>query len=123
MKRIVPNRDYRGLPCSMVALACALGDGAPESARLDALCSSELRSDGYLSLDGFNRLIRANTRVIRRVNFKRDERPTLRDWAHKNRGKRAAVCVYGHYIYYDGRDYYSFLFNGDDPVVSVWYLD
>lgn len=31
--------------------------------------------------------------------------------------------ILGHYLYFDGRDYHSFLWNGGDPVVSVWYLE
>jgi len=119
MKRITPNKNYRELPCSAVALGCALGVQAPS----DALCSSELRSDGYLSLAAFNRLIRANIRVIRHINFKRGGAPLLRDWARESKSWRTIVCVKGHYVYFDSRDYHSFLWNGGDPVISVWYLD
>lgn len=121
MKRILPDECYRGLPCSAVALGCALHVCDQEAVR--GLISPELRSDGYLSLDGMNRLIRANMSVERRENFRRGERPALRDFAHSHLGKRAIVCVLGHYLYFDGRDYHSFLWNGGDPVVSVWYLD
>lgn len=84
---------------------------------------AKLKSDGYLSLDGLNGLIRAHSLVIKRENFRRGERPALRDFAHSHLGRRAVVCVLGHYLYFDGRDYHSFLWNGGDPVVSVWYLD
>ena len=121
MKRITPDRVYEGLPCSMVAVGCALG--LSDMGSISALRSPDLRSDGYLSLDGLNRLIRANLAVTHMEYFKRVDRPALRDWAHANIGHRAVVCVLGHYIYFDGRDYHSFLWNGGDPVVKVWYLD
>lgn len=123
MKRITPDRVYEGLPCSMVAVGCAMGEQGAVLAAEDGLRSPDLRSDGYLSLDGLNRLIRAHLGVKRMEYFKRVDRPALRDWAHANIGHRAVVCVLGHYIYFDGRDYHSFLWNGGDPVVKVWYLD
>lgn len=121
MKRITPNDIYRGLPCSVVAVGCAMQNTDADTIR--RLVSDDLHQDGYLSLDGMNRLIRANLRVIRRVNYKRSQRPKLRNWAHTHPGQRAVVCVLGHYLYFDGRDYHSFFWNGGDPVVSVWYLD
>ena len=120
MKRILPAKIYEGIPCSAVAVGCALG--CADKKATDALMSPELKDDGYLSLDGMNRLIRSNLGVTRRVNFRRGERPALRDWAHANLGTRAVVCVLGHYLYFDGRDYHSFLWNGGDEVVSVWEL-
>ena len=121
MKRITPNRDYEELPCSIVAVGCALNISAWEA--VFTLKSPDLHNDGYLSLDAMNRLIRANMTVTKRENFKRGERPALRDFAHSHLGQRAVICVLGHYLYFDGRDYHSFLWNGGDPVVSVWYLE
>lgn len=121
MKRITPSEIYEGLPCSVVSVGCALN--IAEKRDLDALFSSELHSDGYLSLKGMDALIRRKTQVKRRENFKRGERPALRDFAHSHLGQRAVVCVLGHFLYFDGRDYHSFLWNGGDPVVSVWYLN
>ena len=120
MKRIEPGAIYRGVPCSAVAVGCALGVGS--RSRLESLISSDLHSDGYLSLDSMNALIRANMSVIRKKNYKRGERPALRDWAHANLGTRAVICVAGHFIYFDGRDYHSFFWNGGDPVICVWVL-
>lgn len=121
MKRITPHDIYRGLPCSMVAVGCALNNTSVDA--LDGLRSDKLKSDGYLSLNGMNSLIRAHMSVSSRENYKRGERPALRDWAHAHIGKRAVVCVAGHFVYFDGRDYHSFLWNGGDPVISVWYLE
>ena len=129
MKRFKPDRVYLGLPCSVVAVGCALGitdRAVVQSVLADAQNGSygpKLEEDGYLSLRGLNGLIRAHMRVTRRENFKRGQRPALRDFAHSHLGQRAVICVLGHYLYFDGRDYHSFLWNGGDPVVSVWYLE
>ena len=121
MKRIIPSDIYRGEPCSIVAVGCALGIG--DSMGLLALDTPETHDDGYLSLDGMNRFIRANLAITKVDYFRRFERPALRDWAHEHLGQRAVVCVLGHFLYFDGRDYHSFFWNGGDPVVKVWYLD
>lgn len=122
MKRITPDDVYLDLPCSMVAVGCALGDKGAVLAAEDGLRSPELHSDGYLSLDGLNRLIRANMAVKKMEYFKRGERPTLYNWAHEHIGQRAVICLLGHYIYFNGYDYFSYFENDDDPVVKVWYI-
>ena len=120
MKRIIQDDIYQGLPCSVVATGCALK--ISDLSALSALVSGDLHNDGYLSLDGMNRLIRANMGVEKAESYRRGNRPALRDWAHEHLGKRAIVCVLGHFLYFDGRDYHSFFWNGGDPVVKVWYL-
>lgn len=120
MKRILPDNIFKGVPCSAVAVGCALK--IHDKSAIDALISNDLHSDGYLSLNGMNKLVRAYMSVKRRVNYKRGERPCLRDFCHGYNG-RAIVCLLGHFVYVEGGNYYSFFFNGDDPVVSVWYLD
>ena len=119
MKRILPNAMYRRKPCSVVAVGCALG---ASSDALTALTAPELRSDGYLTLDGMNRLIRAHMAVKRRFKYSRGDRPTLREFCHAFSG-RAIVCVTGHYVYVEGGDYYSFFYNGKDEVISAWILE
>ena len=119
MKRIIPSDFYKNKPCSVVAVGCALGI-ASESA-LNALKSPFLREDGYLSLKGMNRLIRANAEVLWRRDFKRGSRPVLRDFCHEFKG-RAVVCVQGHFVFVNDGDYYSFFYNGNDEVISVWAL-
>ena len=122
MKRIIPSDIYQGLPCSTVALGCAMGITSKND--LKGLKSNELKNDGYLSLNGMNKLVRANLNVKNRVNYKRGQRPMLREFAHSDsEGKKAIICVLGHYLYFDGRDYYSYFWNGKDQVVSVWFLD
>ena len=73
MKRITPDNIYRELPCSVVAIGSALG--IVQKSDLDVLFSSELHSDGYLSLKGMDALIRQKTQVKRRENYKRGQRP------------------------------------------------
>ena len=120
MLRIEPDVMYEGWPCSVVSAGCACG--IDDESSLDALVSNGLRDDGYLSLDGMNQLIRANQRVLRTDYYKRGQRPTLRDWAESHQGQRAVICVLGHFVYYNGSDYYSFFDNDQDKVVKVWYL-
>lgn len=82
MKRITPDKIYNDLPCSQVAVGCALGITDKEAVlRLKSPC---LKNDGYLSLDGMNALVRANLDVKKRVNYRGGERPALRDWAHSD---------------------------------------
>ena len=121
MNRITPDDIYRGLPCSIVALGCALGCADLETA--SSLCSDKIKEDGYLSLNGMNTLIRAHTAVKKVAYFRNGKRPALRDFAHANEGHRAIICLFGHFVYFDGHNYYSFFKNGSDPVVQVWYLD
>ena len=117
MKRILPDEIYRGVPCSVVSMGCALK--ITDRNALNALFSKELHSDGYLSLKGMNALVRSKMSVLRRTDFKRGQRPCLRDFCHSFSGK-AVVCLLGHFVYVEGGDYHSFFFNGDDPVVAVW---
>lgn len=119
MHRILPDDIYRGLPCSTVAVGTALGIKAQDA--LSGLVSASLHSDGYLTLNDMNRLVRANMPVQRRRDFKRGLRPTLAEYVHEYR-RRAIVCVRGHYLYTDGKNYFSFFYNGQDEVVCVWEL-
>lgn len=120
MKRIIPEKVYEGRPCSVVAVGCALG--LTDKAAVEGLRSPALHRDGYLSLKGMDALIRGNLAVKRVEYFRKGERPALRDFAHQHKGSKAIICLMGHFVYYDGRDYHSYFWNGSDPVVQVWYL-
>lgn len=121
MTRIEPDPLlYSGLPCSFVAVNCArqMNNENP------AFCVTEMpeglrKSDGYLTLNGLNKYSRAHLNVAKRKDYRRGERPKLRD-LHLD-GK-AVVVVYGHCIYVDGETYYSYFENEDDEVVAVWQL-
>lgn len=121
MKRIIPAEIFRGVPCSATALGCALGVSKKSEVR--DLFSPALKKDGYLSLKGMDTLIRGRTRVRKVAKYKRGERPALRDFARAHRGTRAVICLLGHFVYFDGKDYHSFFFNGGDEVVQAWILE
>ncbi len=120
MKRREPDPIFKGLPCSAVATGCAMQ--IANRSGIDALKSPLLKEDGYLSLKGMDTLVRQNLAVLKRINYRRGERPILRDWAHDNLGQKAIICVTGHYIYFDGKNYWSYFWNGSDDVVSVWMI-
>ena len=115
MKRVSPKPELEGIPCSYVAVACALG-GNPSNA--EELFTS-LKTDGYASLAVANRFIRSNLKIKKCINYKRGERPMLID-LHLD--GRAVVCVLGHFLYLDHETYYSFFKNEYDDVVSVWII-
>jgi len=122
--RINPPAVYNGLPCSMVAVGCALGYTSIKD--IEKLRSPLLHKDGYLPLNGGNKLIRQNLPIKRggRTDYRRGERPTLRQWLNDHPGGPAVICVYGHLLYTDGTGkYYSFFDNLDDDVVSSWELE
>lgn len=120
MKRILPPEKYRGLPCSIVAIGCAMSATSPKAVKLAK--GIRFQQHGYLSLSGMERLLQANIPVKRCTLYAKGRRTTLRDYAHTHNA-RAVICVKGHYIYFDGRDYYSFLWNGGDKIVCVWQLE
>ncbi len=112
MVRIAPENSISGLPCSIAAVSCALGY-VPEKL-------PSLRNDGWATLNAANKFIRAHLRVKKRVNYKRGERPLLKDL---HVGGKAIVCVYGHFLFLDHETYYSSYNNQCDEVVAVWLLN
>lgn len=115
MIRNEPQSALHGYPCSVVAVASALGrlpDGTPEYLQ-------KLKADGYATLQIANRFIRDNLPVKKRTDYKRGQRPKLKD-LHLD--GQALVCVYGHMIYLDHESYWSFFANEEDDVVTVWLL-
>ena len=115
MKKNIPPSYLNGYPCSVVAVACALGrmpDGVPGYLQ-------KLKADGYAPLNTANRFIRDNLPIRKRIDYRRGQRPKLRD-LHLD-GK-AIVCVYGHLIYLDHESYWSFFDNEKDDVVAVWII-
>ena len=111
MIRETPNDDLTNTPCSVVALACAVGgkenlQGYPV-----------LKKNGYATLASNNKWIRQNLKIKKRTDYKRGERPKLKD-LHLD-GK-AIVVVLGHCIYLDHERYWSFFDNENDDVVTTW---
>ena len=117
--RIEPSIKYQGMPCSYVGTGCAYEDITGKE--FSAAFPDTLRDDGYLTLDGKNKFLRQFLKVRRKVYYKRSERIPLRDFLVMNT-KKCCVCVYGHFVYVNGKDYWSFFGNENDPVVCVWYL-
>lgn len=117
MIRIDPEPAYDGLPCSIVAIGCALGRNP--MGELQELYGQASRNNNYASLRSVNQAIRKVLKVKKYTYFTRDQRVTLKE-THIN-GK-AIVCVYGHFLYADFTEntYYSFFDNDNDKVVAIW---
>lgn len=113
IKRREPAPVFAGVPCSMVAVGTATGSYPPVPAGL--------KPDGYLPLAAMNRYVRGLLPVAKAEAFRRGARPSLKEFLETNTG-RAVVLVEGHFVFADGRTYWSFLRNAHDPVVHVWHL-
>lgn len=118
--RMQPNKKYIEHPCSYVAAGCAWEDltGYP----FIEPWPDKLHDDGYLPLEPMNRYLRVIFTVKKKVYFKRNARPLLKDFLKDNPGPMV-ICVLGHCIYARNGDYVSFFNNDDDPVVCVWFLE
>ena len=112
MIRVQPDYALTNYACSIVAVSSALGY-IPKNL-------PKLRSDGWATLNVTNKFVRENLPVKKRVDYRRGERPLLKD-LHLD--GQAIVCVYGHLIYLDHETYYSFFDNEEDEVVAVWILE
>lgn len=115
--RISPKNIYNKLPCSIVAVGCAVGE---RNGRIIE-APKGLKYNGYLPLNDMNRYIRSLLPIRKKEYFKRGERPLLKDILPGN-DRKAVVCLLGHYVYIDGEDYYSFFKNEMDPVVCIWWI-
>lgn len=112
--RITPDENLAESPCLVVALSNAAGS-------IDNLRGfPKLRPDGYATLAAANKWIRENLKIKKRTDYKRGERPKLKD-LHLD--GRAVVCVLGHYIFLDHEKYWSFFDNEEDEVVAVWEIN
>lgn len=117
--RITPDIKYNGLPCSYVGTGCAYEDVFKKSFTEPML--DNLKDDGWSTLDNTNRYVRSLLPIKKKVYYKRSERFMLREFLDTNKSK-CLVCVYGHFIYVNGNDYWSFFNNDNDKVVCVWYI-
>lgn len=113
MVRETPNAYLESEPCLVTAVYCATGfldspHGYPD-----------VRPDGYVTLTAANKWIRDNLRITKRIDYKKGERPKLKDLHLKG---QAVVCVLGHYVFLDHETYWSFFDNKDDDVVALWML-
>ena len=110
MIRKTPDKKLAYKPCLVTAVRCAVRKPKGEP---------ELKEDGYATLTAANKWTRANLDVEKRIDYKRGNRPLLKDL---NLDCKAIVCVLGHYIYVDHDQYWSFFSNRNDEVVTVWRL-
>ena len=117
--RIEPDPKYHGLPCSYVGVGCAYEDINHKD--FNANLPDTLKNDGYLSLDNANKFIRQYLDVQRKEYLTRKERMTLSEFMETNKSK-ACICVLGHFIYVNGKNYWSYFDNDNDDVVCIWYL-
>lgn len=117
--RITPKAKYIGQPCSYVGTGCAYEEffGKEFSEPLPG----NLADDGWSTLENTNRYVRRLLPIKKKVYYKRSERFSLNTFLASNT-ERCMVCVYGHFVYVDKSDYWSFFDNETDKVVCVWYL-
>ena len=141
MQRIIlrkspPDAAWGILPCSKCAVLTAISMkaseikpdpnylGKPADILLYYPPEYKLKAGGYATLNSMNKLVRGNLTVSKRVDYKRGERPLLKDFLseHPDPGDSTIICCLGHYIYAEGLIYYSFFENFYDEVVAVWFL-
>lgn len=116
--RHLPEKFLYDMPCSIVAITSAKKD---LNINTETILPNNLKENGYLDLNSMNKLIRTNLPVKKKQYFKRTERILLENFLEDNTEK-CIVCVYGHYIYVNGEDYWSFFPNEKDKIVCLWYL-
>ena len=122
MNRITPNYSYEEKPCSVVALGCALNSFNIDPKEAESV---EFDQDGYCSLSKMRKAV--NDKFVTKYRyFKKTERMSLRQWIENLvvlDGKKAIVCVLGHYIFVEDGKYYSFFNNDSDEVVALWIIE
>lgn len=113
MLRKNPPAVCDGIPC----ILAAIGTVKPLS-QIEIIPDS-INPTGYTRLDAANRLIRKNLSVKKSIEYRRGNRPKLKE-LHLD--GQAIVCVLGHYLYLDRETYYSFFENENDEVIRIWML-
>jgi hypothetical protein len=117
--RITPSSRYNDMPCSYVGTGCAYEDITGQ--RFDAPLPEGLTDTGRASLRCLNAYVRKHLKIKKKVYYTRAERIKLREFLAGNT-ERAVICVLGHAIYVNGKNYWSFFGNANDDVVCVWYI-
>jgi len=118
--QITPNERFRGMPCSMVSLYYAYKDIYKQFIKVDEIVKT--RPDGYLALSKMNMYCNLLFHVKNAKQYGKEKRFTLKEFLNSN-DKQCIVCLLGHYIYVDKKNYYSFFNNDYDKVVKIWELD
>lgn len=121
MNRITPKDFYLDLPCSVVSIGCASEKikGSFDYDKLKLFSEQTKANDNYATLKSVNEQIHRFFNVRRYTYYSRAERKLLKQIILGN----AIVCVYGHFIFVSGDDYYSYFDNENDKVVAVWELE
>lgn len=117
--RTEPAGRYQNLPCSYVGAGCAWE--ALYNTPFAQPLPDGLRKNGYLPLKAMDAYLRRLFPIRKKIYFKRTQRPALREFLAKNKSL-AIICVYGHCLFANKKDYVSFFDNDDDDVVCVWYI-
>ena len=114
-----PDKKYRGQPCSVTCVGTAYDH--IHTWPFTIIKPEGMRYDGYLRLRDMNQFAREYLPIAKRIDFKKNERPRLKEFLQTNE-TRCCICVLGHYLYADAQTYWSFFDNNDDKVIAVWYL-
>lgn len=117
--RINPPDKYHKTPCSYVAAGCAYEDIYKRP--FNEPMPNGLKWDGWLTLEDQNKYIRKLFPVRKKEYFKRGERIKLKDFLEKNK-ERCIICCYGHCIYVNKDNYWSYFDNLNDDIVCIWFL-
>lgn len=118
--KITPSERFYNTPCSMVALYYAYKNIYNQRIAVEEIIRT--RPDGYLALAKMNNYINMFFKVKKAQQYGKDKRFSLSEFLKTN-DKKCMVCVLGHYIYVDGKNYFSFFDNEKDKVVKVWYVE
>ena len=120
MKRITPKDFYLDLPCSVVSIGCASETlrGSFDYDKIRAFSEIASRNDNYATLRSVTEQVRRFFQVKKYTYYTRAERKTLKEF----RGITAIVCCYGHFVFLNSNEYYSYYDNANDKVVAVWEL-
>lgn len=118
--QIIPNERFNGIACSKVALYYAYKDIYNQKIAVNDIIQT--RPDGYLALSKMNHYINMFFKVKKAQQYGSTKRFSLDEFLKTN-DKKCVVCVLGHYIYVDGKNYFSFFDNEKDKIVKIWYVE
>ena len=118
--RYNPSANLYNTPCSIVALDTAYRDIYNEFIAIDEIVRT--RPDGYLALSKMQVYIKLLFKVKKSIQYTKKDRFKLKEFLQNN-DKKCIICLLGHYIYVDGKNYYSFFQNLEDEVVKIWYVE
>ena len=122
MNRIQPSFFYQDLPCSVVSIGCAMEklQGKFSYDTIKTFSEQASANGNYATLQSVGEQVRRFFNVKRYTYYPRAQRRRLGDLCLQKGGIRGIVCVYGHFVFCDNFDYYSFFNNENDMVVAVW---